>query len=53
MPRLPENGPRSPETPKPKEWREIPRPHEVIAIGDLHGRFEAFLENGKHAGILK
>lgn len=53
MPRLPENRPHFPETLKPKEWHEIPRPHEVIAIGDLHGRFEAFLENGKHAGILK
>ncbi|MEK9157455.1 MAG: hypothetical protein AAB448_05015 [Patescibacteria group bacterium] len=44
---------KNPENREPKEWREVQRAHEVVAIGDLHGRYEAFLENGKHANILK
>lgn len=36
-----------------KDWREVVRKHEVVAIGDLHGRYEAFLGNGTYAGILE
>ena len=36
-----------------KDWKEIKRQTEVMAIGDLHGSFEGFKENLKSLGVAK
>lgn len=55
MPRSPEKPPRpkSPEHARAKEWHEVHRPHEVVAIGDLHGNYEAFEKNSDFVGIYE